>query len=394
MTLGLECIKFMLEQDPANLPIVQQLDRQVVLARLPRADAGRHDDGLHAAQARDELEGSLGDLRRAERRRAVQRPGPLRHPRAQVAGRRPATTRTTSSHQAWATFYQYGAAAAFHTWMPSDDEMDWLSEKYPNTFDKYYRPRFEYWARAGRGGQPLLQQRRCRMLCQTCQIPMLFTEPGDPTKICYRETRLQGREVPLLLRRLQGDLRQRAGEVRPGLAAGAPDLPGQLLQPEGADPTAPGFDPLLAVLEYYHMNDRPRQLRLRGLGGPEELRRLARHGHQATKDDEETSTWPSYAIETLRVRPPRTRVENFHGNQLLYIGWEDHLMFCAPVLPSRCRRTCPSAHCSSVLPGTYGYHPDFAKIDWTHGRVAQVAASPGSPTRPSRWPKTACGTRT
>ena len=23
-------------------------------------------------------------------------------------------------------------------------------------------------------------------------------------------------------------------------------------------------------------------------------------------------------------------VENFHGNQLLYIGWDKHLMFCAP----------------------------------------------------------------
>ena len=25
------------------------------------------------------------------------------------------------------------------------------------------------------------------------------------------------------------------------------------------------------------------------------------------------------------------RVENFHGNQVLYIAWDHHLMFCAPV---------------------------------------------------------------
>ncbi|MPM94110.1 hypothetical protein SDC9_141253 [bioreactor metagenome] len=58
------------------------LDRQVVLARLPPAHAGGHDAGLHAAQARDELEGSLGNVRRRERRRPVPRPGPLWHPRA------------------------------------------------------------------------------------------------------------------------------------------------------------------------------------------------------------------------------------------------------------------------------------------------------------------------
>ena len=30
------------------------------------------------------------------------------------------------------------------------------------------------------------------MLCQVCQIPMLFTEPGDPTKICQRHVDYQG----------------------------------------------------------------------------------------------------------------------------------------------------------------------------------------------------------
>ena len=27
---------------------------------------------------------------------------------------------------------------------------------------------------------------------------------------------------------------------------------------------------------------------------------------------------------------PADRLENFHGNQLLYIGWDGHLLFCAP----------------------------------------------------------------
>lgn len=29
--------------------------------------------------------------------------------------------------------------------------------------------------------------------------------------------------------------------------------------------------------------------------------------------------------------PVRDRVENFHGNQLVYVMWERHLLFCAPM---------------------------------------------------------------
>ncbi len=57
--------------------------------------------------------------------------------------------------------------------------------------------------------------------------------------------------------------------------------------------------------------------------------------------------------------------ERFHGNRLLYIGWEDHLLFCAPV----CLPLPPSmpfgALIKDVLPGVYGSHPDFQAIDWS-----------------------------
>jgi phenol hydroxylase P4 protein len=55
--------------------------------------------------------------------------------------------------------------------------------------------------------------------------------------------------------------------------------------------------------------------------------------------------------------------ENFPA-PLLYIGWEDHLMIaspvCLPLPPDMPFGALPTA----VLPGVYGYHPDFAKIDW------------------------------
>ena len=52
MTLGLEAIKFILEQDEANVPIVQDwIDKWFWRGyRVP--GTGRPDDGLHAAQAR------------------------------------------------------------------------------------------------------------------------------------------------------------------------------------------------------------------------------------------------------------------------------------------------------------------------------------------------------
>lgn len=50
---------------------------------------------------------------------------------------------------------------------------------------------------------------------------------------------------------------------------------------------------------------------------------------------------------------------------LLYIGWEDHLMFCAPF----CAPMPPTLKfgdmLTGALPGIFGAHPEFAKIDWT-----------------------------
>jgi phenol hydroxylase P4 protein len=35
------------------------------------------------------------------------------------------------------------------------------------------------------------------------------------------------------------------------------------------------------------------------------------------------------ALKEIRISPADTQ-DKFHGAQLLYIGWEDHLLFCAP----------------------------------------------------------------
>ena len=59
----------------------------------------------------------------------------------------------------------------------------------------------------------------------------------------------------------------------------------------------------------------------------------------------------------------RDREENFHGKQLLFVGWEDHLMFCAPhcipVEPSMSFRVLAT----EVIAAMYAVHPDWKKVD-------------------------------
>jgi phenol hydroxylase P4 protein len=81
-----------------------------------------------------------------------------------------------------------------------------------------------------------------------------------------------------------------------------------------------------------------------------------------------------YSFEPLDLE------EKFHGNRLLYVGWEDHLLFCAPFAfplpPAMSFRDLVE----KVLPPAYGYHPDFARIDW----AAVQWFKSGQPWHP-RW---------
>lgn len=61
----------------------------------------------------------------------------------------------------------------------------------------------------------------------------------------------------------------------------------------------------------------------------------------------------------------RDRLENFHGNQIVYVHWEQHLSFCAalafplpPAMPF-------AALVEEVIKPHYAAHPDAAKVDWS-----------------------------
>ena len=60
----------------------------------------------------------------------------------------------------------------------------------------------------------------------------------------------------------------------------------------------------------------------------------------------------------------RDKVENFHGNQVVYVSWDDHILFCAaqafplpPEMPF-------GALVSEVIPSVFNWHDEFKDIDW------------------------------
>ncbi|WP_085318267.1 phenol hydroxylase subunit P4 [Derxia lacustris] len=69
---------------------------------------------------------------------------------------------------------------------------------------------------------------------------------------------------------------------------------------------------------------------------------------------------------TLRPFAPvvKDRVENFHGQQLLFVGWDRHLMFYAPMTLCVAPDLRFGELRRNVLPTLWGKHPDFARIDW------------------------------
>ncbi len=58
------------------------------------------------------------------------------------------------------------------------------------------------------------------------------------------------------------------------------------------------------------------------------------------------------------------RVENFHGNQIVYFGWDHHLLFCAPFALPLPPDMPLGALIEETFPGIFGQHPEFKDINW------------------------------
>ena len=190
MTLGLECIKFMLEQDPANVSIVQGwIDKWFW--------RGFRVLGLVSTMMDYMLPKRVMSWREAWNIYGIENGTALFKDLARYGIAPPKGWDDAEkgidhmSHQFALALYQWSFGTSFHTPIPSDDDMAWLSAKYPGTFDKYYRPRWEHIKKEKAAGTPYADI--CLpTLCQTCQLPCVFTEPDDPTSLAQRETEYKG----------------------------------------------------------------------------------------------------------------------------------------------------------------------------------------------------------
>jgi phenol hydroxylase P3 protein len=191
MTLGLEAIKFLLEQDEANVPIIQGwIDKWFWRGyRLTALIAAMLDymlpkkvmswsESFSLYFEKQMLDGLFPDL-------AYYGIRPPKHVDAALG------EKDILSHQVYWALYQFSFAAAFTTTTPDAGELDWMSEQYPETFDTYFRPNWEKAAKIAEGGGRFFFQ-GLPQLCQVCQIPMVFTEPGDPGTICQRSSDFRG----------------------------------------------------------------------------------------------------------------------------------------------------------------------------------------------------------
>jgi phenol hydroxylase P3 protein len=191
MTLGLEIIKFMVEQHEDNLPLVQGwIDKHFWRAYRVLALVSAMQDYM--------LPNTPMSWKEAWQIYFVENCGALFNDLGRYGLTMPkyhevATAEADHlSHQTWSDLYNFTHAAGFHTWMPDDRKMDWLSEKYPDTFDKYYRPRFETWREMEKAGERHYFM-GLPQLCQVCQVPMFFTEvSSDPMKVSRRVSHYKG----------------------------------------------------------------------------------------------------------------------------------------------------------------------------------------------------------
>ena len=130
--------------------------------------------------------------------------------------------------------------------------MDWLAAQYPDSFDRHYRPRLEHYRAEQQAGRRFYNK-TLPMLCTTCQIPMGFTEPGDATRICYRESDYQGDKYHFCSDGCKHIFDHEPEKYVQSWLPVHQIYQGRCFKPD-ADPGRPGFDPLAAVLDWYGLN--------------------------------------------------------------------------------------------------------------------------------------------
>lgn len=250
MTLGLECIKFVLEQDPSNVEIIQcYLDKWFW--------RGYKVLGLVSMMLDYMLPKKVMSWKEAWQIYFVENGGSLFKDLSRYGLRMPKYWEQTVaeaehlSHQTWNSFYNFTGAAAFHVWLPSEEDMEWLSEKYPDTFDKYYRPRIEHYKELNQKGERYYNN-NLPMLCQCCQVPLISTKTDDPTKTSHRETVHDGNKYHFCSDGCYDIFIDNPDKYVSAWLPAHQIMQGNCFEPD-VNTEAKDFDPMAEVMRYFHV---------------------------------------------------------------------------------------------------------------------------------------------
>lgn len=185
---GLTLVEFLLKQDPANLPIVQAwIDKWFWRSvRLSSLVAVMQDYMLpfhsHSWQEVWAMYVEQPLQKVFETWKPLGLTLPSNWPQA-------CEQQAHVSHQTWLRLCRYSAGLPLHVWAPNAVALDWLSKKYPSTFDAMFRPHMMGLAhQIAQGQRP--QEKAAPVLCGTCQLPV----PGMEGSTALSQAKnLQGR---------------------------------------------------------------------------------------------------------------------------------------------------------------------------------------------------------
>ena len=73
------------------------------------------------------------------------------------------------------------------------------------------------------------------------------------------------------------------------------------------------------------------------------------------------------SVRSIRPFEPviKDAAENFHGMQVVYLCWDKHLMFYAPIAKMLPPTMTFGELIDAEITPAYSRHPDFANIDWS-----------------------------
>jgi phenol hydroxylase P3 protein len=141
---GLEIINYLLEQDPDNIVMIQKwIDKWVWRsARLLSLAAMIQD---YMVPKREMCWKQVWEIQVEENGMAVFNSLSKYGVKVPVCIKQLNGEKAHISHQMWSAYYSIAPMNKCHALLPDKDELDWLTSKYPQTFEKYYRPRFDFW---------------------------------------------------------------------------------------------------------------------------------------------------------------------------------------------------------------------------------------------------------